>query len=70
MKKVGLVFSLSILMILMFLSMPIRVVFAQSDDIAVFNYDSLARYNPTIDESIMRSRDLFGTYSINFAYEF
>lgn len=43
MKKAGLVFSLIVLMVFMFLSMPIRVVFAQSDDIVVFDYDSLAR---------------------------
>lgn len=70
MKKVGLVFSLIALMFFMALSIPTRVVFAQSDDIVVFNYDSLARYNPTIDESIMSSRDVFGTYYRIFPYQF
>ena len=62
MRKVGLALCLSMLTVFMTLSMSVNVVKAQSDDIVVFNYDSIARYNPSIDESIMSSRDEFGTY--------
>ena len=49
-------------------SMSAKIVFAKSGDIEVFDYNSLARYNPATDESIMNSRDEFGTYYRSYLY--
>ena len=70
MKKVKLVLNLSALMILMILCMLIKGVNVQGSDSFVFNYDSLARYNPSMDQSLISSRDEFGIYYRNFSYEF